>query len=148
MAYKLVLPGSPDGLPFIWNISQHVGCYQCPNLPTDVELVQFMLKGLVDAGQLGHEGVTGLRTPPLATGGSFNAVLGFWIFYLQTGGKSSATVDGIMSPAKGTSYGGGVWAITKLNHVYKECFPAQWANLSADVRLSPPLRAQLQKTTP
>lgn len=150
MAYKLIFPTPIDGLPFIWNISAHVGCKSTnPNYSTDVELIQFFLREQLKSGALGSKANTGSRLPDLPVDGKFTSVTGFWIFYTQLGGLDSATVDGVVSPARGgTSYGGGAFAIAKMNFNFKKAFPDAWQNLDKDPRLSPALRAQLTRTTP
>ncbi len=149
MAYKLNFAYPIDGMPFIWNVSQHVGCKSGnPNYATDVELVQFFLREQIKAGLLGTQATQGAFAPQFAVDGKYTAAVGFWIFYSQLGGKESAVVDGIVSPAKGTNYGAGAWAIAKMNFNYKKMFPAEWANLACDTRLSAALRAQLATSTP
>lgn len=149
MAYKLNFAYPIEGMPFIWNVSQHVGCkVNNPNQATDVELVQFFLKEHIKSGVLGAKASRGAFEPKFAVDGKYTAAVGFWIFCSQLGGSESAVVDGIVSPAKGGTYGSGVWAIAKMNYHYKKMFPAEWANLANDTRLSAALRAQLAKSTP
>ncbi len=145
MAYKLVFPYPQRGLSFIWNVSQHVGSKKtCPNRPTDVELSQFFFQELFKAGIIGGD-VPGGAKPP-AVNGSFDATLGFWIFLEQD--SPGAVKDGVMSPAKGFSYGSNVWLIVWLNYHYMKNFPDSFANLDKDPRLSMTLRSELSKTTP
>lgn len=149
MAYKLNFAYPTGGMPFIWNVSQHVGCRsENPNQATDVELVQFFLRETIKVRDLGAKAASGAFTPSFELDGKYTSALGFWIFYSQLGGAAAATIDGIVSPAKGTSYGTGAWAIAKMNYHYKKIFPNEWANLANDMRLSAALRAQLAKSTP
>lgn len=149
MAYQLKFSYPQNGLPFLWNISAHVGCSaSCPNKPTDVELVQFFLSELIGAGVIGTQANAATRLPKIAVNGKYDAITGFWLFYSETGGSSTAVVDGIASPAKGVVYGTGAWAIAKMNHAYKQMFPTLWENLKNDVRLSAALRMELAKNVP
>jgi hypothetical protein len=144
MAYKLTF-APYKGLSFIWNVSQHVGWKKtCPNRPTDVELCQFLFKQLHERGIIGAA-VVGSAQPPTVTG-VFDSALGFWIYLEQD--VPGATADGVISPAKGVSYGSNVWLIAWLNYQYFKAFPAEHANLDKDSRLSMGLRAELAKTTP
>ena len=147
MAYKLMLPGQPDGLPFLWNVSQHVGRLKNhPNRPTDVELVQFLVVENLNRGLLGFNGSPGSKAPPLAVDGRFTAILGFWIFYCELDMQS---VDGVVSPAHGMVYGPrGAWAISKLNYWLSHADFALWSGLDDNPRLSPALRAELKRTAP
>jgi|RhiMetdeSRZDD1v2_1073273.scaffolds.fasta_scaffold1006854_1 hypothetical protein len=150
MAYKLVFPAPQNGMPFIWNVSAHVGWgVEHPNRPTDVELVQFLLSELTKKGVVGRTANGAAKSPPIQVNGRFDPVIGFWIWFAQDSPSlKTETIDGIVSPAKGMSYGGGKWLIAKLNFSYKQHFPNDWQNLNSDTRLSSALRADLSKTTP
>jgi hypothetical protein len=152
MAYKLMLPGTPDGMPFLWNVSQHVGrLKKHPNLPTDVELVQFLIVENVNRGLLGFNGTSGSKAPPLSVDGRFSAILGFWIFYCECSASptSPQQVDGVVSPAHGTSYRAGAqWAIARLNKWLRDADYGFWSSLDGDSRLSAGLRFELKRTAP
>ena len=147
MAYKLLIPGGGNDLPFVWNVSQHVGCAKtCPNRKTDVELCQFLFRELAVNGHIGDSLTSGALRPMIQVTGTFDPTLGFWIYLEQDapGVKS----DGIISPAKGLAYGSAMWLISWLNYQYKKAFPEAYMSLDKDVRLSPALRAELAKTWP
>ena len=147
MAYKFVLPYPQQGLPFIWNVSQHVGYKKtCPNRTTDVELCQFFFRQLADAGDIGESVVGTAKMPKISVNGIFDAVLGFWIYLEQD--TPGATMDGVISPAKGVSYGSNIWLITWLNVRFQKNFPEAFLTLDKDPRLSAALRADLSKTKP
>jgi hypothetical protein len=147
MAYKLVLPYPQKGMTFLWNVSQHVGALKtCPNRTTDVELCQFFFKELVDGGFIGSTIVGSAKAPIIQVNGVFDSVLGFWIYLEQD--VPGAVKDGIISPAKGVSYGTSMWLISWLNGTYRKHFPDAFANLDKDIRLSPGLRADLVRTQP
>ena len=150
MAYKLMLPGQPDGLPFLWNVSQHVGRLKNhPNRPTDVELVQFLVVENLNRGLLGFNGSPGSKAPPLAVDGRFTAILGFWIFYCECSNNASQAVDGVVSPAHGTAYRpGAAWAIARLNKWLRDADFDFWSTLDDDPRISPGLRFELKRTAP
>lgn len=144
MAYKLSF-APQNGLSFIWNVSQHVGWKKtCPNRPTDVELCQFLLKELVEKGIIGSTVIGSAKAPQV--NGVFDSTLGFWIYLEQD--TPGATADGVISPAKGISYGANVWLITWLNNQYRKAFPQSYETLHLDSRLSMGLRAELSKSTP
>ena len=150
MAYKLMLAGSPFGMPFIWNVSKHVGPAKAhPNQATDVELVQILLAESIKRGWPDEAASSGVGAPPVTVDGKFNSVLGFWIFYAQRyDGPSSATVDGVVSPAHGMMYGGAPWVIAKLNNFLRFKDFNTWSKLDSDTRLSMELRSELKTTSP
>lgn len=147
MAFKLVFSVPDNTMPFIWNVSQHVGpLHENPNRRTDVELVQFFLKELVESGHLGKTANAAVKQPPIRVNGVMDAVTGFWICFAQRGAQ---TADGVVSPAKGMMYSQvSAWSISKMNFVYRKQFGDKWQNLDNDQRLSSALRAELKKTTP
>lgn len=142
MAYKLVT--NNPALPFIWNVSSHVGHLDtCQNRRTDVELLQFMLSEMFH--QFPHTNGAAME-PQVRPNGKYDAALGFWIFRAQDQNQNR---DGIVSPAKGTHFAAGHgWVIAKINYHFKNTFPDRWANLDSDPRLSPALRAELKRTNP
>ncbi len=64
--------------------------------------------------------------------GTYDPLTGFYIFYLQAKIRRStpaSIVDGVISPAHGTIYGGGVWTIVHMNFIsYNQNRPA-WETL-------------------
>ncbi|MEP7364824.1 MAG: hypothetical protein ABI972_16335 [Acidobacteriota bacterium] len=150
MAFKMAVGWNKEKLPFIWNVSKHVGCKaENPNAATDVELVQFFLSEMVKSGELGRLAHGGVRTPPLRVTGMMDAVTAFWIFYVELGGDPAATHDGVVSPARGgIDYGVGYWAIAKMNIHFRRVFPEVWLNLDNDPRLTMALRTELKRTSP
>jgi hypothetical protein len=147
MAYKLMTPQGGKDLPFVWNVSSHVGCAKtCANRHTDVELCQFFFRELATHGYI-VETLTGTALRPMVqVTGTFDPVLGFWIYLQQD--APGVVSDGIVSPAKGIAYGSAMWLITWLNYQYRKAFPEAYQTLDKDVRLSPALRAELAKTWP
>ncbi len=149
MAYKLAVGYNKEKLPFIWNVSKHVGCkVENPNQATDVELVQFFLRELVNNNILGTKAHAGVRLPAIQVNGRMDAITGFWIFFVEQGGDPNAVHDGIVSPAKGVDYGNGYWAIAKMNIHFQKHFPDAWLNLDNDPRLSMALRTELKRSKP
>jgi len=151
MAYKLILSQSnPVRMPFIWNVSTHVGpAKRHPNRATDVELVQFLLAESLKRGWPDEPSTSGAAVPPVTVDGRFNAVLGFWIFYSQQcSATPAASVDGVVSPAHGVMYGGGAWVIVRLNNYLWAADTTFWSKLDNDPRLSPGLRSELKRTAP
>lgn len=147
MAYQMMLPPGSE-MPFIWNVSTRVGpTVDCPNRPTDVELVK-VFTDVIAKGPF-HALRNEARRPPLVVNGTFDAVLGFWIFNTQFSSRFSTLVDGIVSPAKGVFYGPKTaWVIVKFNHTMFVEDKNRWLKLNTDTRLSAELRRELSKTTP
>lgn len=88
MAARLKLNGGP--LPFIWNISARVGPgSDNPNLPTDVELLKVLLVMALNDPAIARFGLKGNSIRP-ERGGTFDTVLGFWIFRFQQLGNTLA----------------------------------------------------------
>ena len=140
MARKQKASGSTS-LSFFYNVTSHVGPLQSnPNLPDDVELVQFfimkIMPKLVPASNK-------LGLPRLTR--SFDAVTGFWIYRTQEG-TGSQTIDGIVSPAKSdTLYApNSAWTIVRFNSHFQTQFPSEFANLPDNPLLSASLRASIR----
>jgi|SRR5579863_1404250 hypothetical protein len=147
MAHKLILQKPFQGMGFIWNVSAHVGCKaSCPNRPTDVELVKFLFREYLKRQTFQRLKPT-CSSPPITLNGSFDAILGFWIY--STEDWPGATSDGVISPARGMTYGpGGLWVISLLNGNLFKAAPDFWAGIGQNSELSPALRAELAKTSP
>lgn len=138
MAFKMNIRSTQFGLSYIYNVSRHVGADvdRCANLHDDVALVQFLFKEVMPKvapvnSQWGLPKVTG----------QFDAATGFWIYHAQSGGS---TRDGIVSPAKGVTYGVDAWMISKLNYQFKQHFPQRFERLADDPELPMSLRASLK----
>ncbi len=146
MAYKFMLKQPFEGMTFLWNVSDKVGCKtECPNRATDVELVKFLVRESLKSPF--HRLSASCKTPAIMMNGSFDAVLGFWIYAYED--FPGATSDGIVSPARGASYSAGeLWLITYLNGTVHKTAPDLWAGLDKNQQISQALRTELQKTTP
>lgn len=141
MACKLRINPPSQGLNFIYNVSSHVGdARTCPNLKDDVQLVQFLLREVVP--KLDPTGGRKIQELPRPSG-QFDVLTGFWIYNMQSSNEDIVTVDGIVSPAKGVSYGSKAWLIAGLNFKYKQFFPDRFEKLHLHPELSPTLRASL-----
>jgi hypothetical protein len=87
-----------------------------------------------------------ISAPPPRLTGVFDLSTGFWIYEAQFVMGRQATIDGVVSPARGNSisYGqGNFWLIGSLNFGYYEGFPGRYESLPEDGRLSPGLRAAI-----
>ena len=146
MAYKFMLKQPFEGMNFLWNVSDKVGCKtECPNRATDVELVKFLARETIKGPF--HRFSAACRNPPLTMNGSFDAVLGFWIYAYED--YPGATSDGIVSPARGSTYAPGeMWLISYLNARVHKLSPDLSAGLDQNQQISQALRTELQKTTP
>jgi uncharacterized membrane protein len=116
MAHLMAPQPSAPGLPVFFNVDGVVGAAPAQNLREDVLLVQFFFsviaKNVTEPAAkavLGAVKVTGVIDAPTIAA----------IKDIQERHKKNnpgAIVDGRMSPAKGGyNYGGGHWAITRLN---------------------------------
>lgn len=112
MAHRLTLPRGA-AIPFIWNVSGHVGDHQSrPNQPTDVNLVKYLFTAV---RSFGHSS----PMPPglvvtLPQDGRFDVSLAYSILRYQ---RSMRQVhpDGVISPAKATAQADSTWVIGRLN---------------------------------
>jgi len=115
----------------IVNVLGRVGSRE-PNNPDDVRVVQRLLQ-MCSRGKAFSSSV-GAAQPT----GHFDAVTGFWIFWVQERTRAlishSQIVDGVVSPAHGTHYapGGGIWTIVMLNENAKLNSPAEYAAYLAE----------------
>lgn len=141
MACKLKFSHPNQGMSFIYNVSSHVGDSRtCPNLPDDVQLIQFLIRELIP--KLDASGGRKIRELPRLTG-QFDALTGFWIYNIQSSNEDVVKVDGVISPAKGVTYGAKAWTIAGLNYKYKQFYPDKYDKLHLHPELSPTLRASL-----
>jgi hypothetical protein len=109
-----------EGLTKIVNVFFPVGPHQ-PNQAEDVRVVQ----NLMHAVALFSAGRAGISAPEV--NGRFDAVTGFWIFYLQSTLRAGhiGVVDGIVSPARGGAYFGATPSfIAHLNGAAHRANPA------------------------
>lgn len=113
------------GMSTIVNVLQRVG----PQEPNDVADVRVVQRLIAMAGRGSSVSRIGL---PAVTG-SFDAATGFWIYHLQNVQRRShpqQIVDGIVSPARGSTYSGNdYWVIVMLNGLAKEKSPGEYAAL-------------------
>ena len=144
MASKLQLgPSSP--IPFIWNVSHHVGdSVSCQNQPTDVDLVKLLIAETIRGNRLSW--VNRALRVPFQIDGQMDLALAYWIraFNDEIGARLSPRQAGIISPARGASYGGDLWTIVKLNGLLREVAPGVWQDLPNHRNASPQLRRELQ----
>lgn len=131
MARILALNPPYDGMSMIVNVLGRVGSRE-PNNPDDVRVVQRLLQ-MCSRGKTFSSSV-GVAQPT----GHFDAVTGFWIFWVQERTRAlisrSQIVDGVVSPAHGAQYapGGGIWTIVMLNENAKLNSPAEYAAYLAE----------------
>ena len=145
MASKLLLNRPVDGMTFIWNVSEHVGDnVSCPNQPTDVDLVKILLGETIRAGA--PSWVNRSLRVAFQVNGQMDVSLAYWIraFNDQQGSALSARQAGIISPARGASYGGDYWTIFKLNVLLKRTAPNVWQDIPNHRSSNAALRSELQ----
>ena len=125
---------------FIYNITSHVGGQRtCPNQADDVMLAQFFMREVV--AKIAPDRT--VRELPQVNG-KMDAITAFWIYHCQNVEGGSMQIDGIMSPAKGLTYGSRAWLISVLNFHYKKYFPDKFDKLADHHEFSPSLRASLK----
>lgn len=109
-----------------YNVSSHVGKNK-PNQPDDVQLVQFLCKRMAIAGEPKEAPDVVAKMAAVEVTGTYDDATGAAILALQKWHGSIA--DGIVSPAKGGSYAGGVHTIWLLNSFVKGSIPKVWPRL-------------------
>jgi hypothetical protein len=146
MAHRLLLPSRPGGMPFMWNVSAHVGeLASCPNRPTDVELVKQLLAMLRTFVTAKVPRAPGVAHAPMAINGQFDITLAYWIYSTQAHGGQGTVVDGIVSPAK--AFGDpGTWLLCRWNQALFQANRMAWEALPQQPQLSAALRGELAKT--
>ena len=120
-----LLPFNPPyrGLSVAVNVMGRVGTKE-PNNVDDVKVVQKLLQLCSRGSEFASE--IGLPT----VSGRFDAATGFWIYRFQDIDRKktpSSIIDGVISPARGSSYGGGTWTIISMNLFAKEKDPQGYA---------------------
>ena len=114
-----------QGQSSIINVLAHVGPNQ-PNNPDDVKVVQQLIQLVAK----GSEGVAAIGVPNVT--GRFDASTGFWIYHAQyvhkKRGHTHQIIDGIVSPAHGTTYASGAtWTIMAFNVLAWKADPRGYA---------------------
>jgi hypothetical protein len=144
MASKLQLSSPVSGMNFIWNVSQHVGDnVSCPNQPTDVNLVKILIAETIRPNP--PSWINRSIRIPFTVNGQMDIALAYWIraFNDQQGSALSPRQAGIISPARGASYGRGYWTIVILNSLLKQVAPSVWQDIPNHRSASPQLRSEL-----
>lgn len=113
------------GLSVLVNVVNRVGPSELNN-SSDVRVVQRLI-------QMGARGTSaGVKIGLPAATGNYDAATGFWIYHVQFIQKRShpnQIVDGIVSPAHGSSYAPDThWAIVLFNALAKDQSPAEFAS--------------------
>ena len=122
------------GMSFILNVDGQVGP-DGANDPGDVRLVQRLTNMAAKIGTKGSR--IGL---PSVTG-QFDAATGFWIYNLQAHMKNShpnQIVDGIVSPARGSTYTANTsWTIALLNYYANQGSSGEYSALQDEAMAWP-----------
>jgi hypothetical protein len=126
MAYVTKLDPPSDGMDQYLNVATKVGAdSDCVNEASDVRAVQSLIALIL-------RGTKGVKLGVPAPSGEFDAVTGFHIFNIQNFVKKKrpgTIVDGCVSPARGISYGGGVYSILHLNGMARANDKAAWETI-------------------
>src|SRR5262245_35975766 len=114
MAERLAIQGLP-GMTHFWNVSQRVGGRQdCPNRPTDVELVKVLMKKALEDPTIAGV-VARTPSPQIVVNQQWDATIGYWIFRFQDH-DGHPVIDGVASHAKRLVYQpGSAWVIGLIN---------------------------------
>jgi hypothetical protein len=145
MASRLQLHRPVEGMSFIWNVSHHVGDnISCQNQPTDVDLVKILIVEIIRANSLSW--VNRALRIPFVINGQMDMALAYWIRAIndEMGSALPTRQAGIVSPARGGSYGRDYWTIVKLNGLLKVAAPNVWQDLPNHPSVKPQLRSELQ----
>lgn len=153
MAHKLTLQNSPN-MPFIWNITQHVGdAPSCQNLPNDVLLTKILIGEWLRVAQ---PNINAACREPFEVSAGMNIRVAYWIRAVNeahtTAGTGAAAsmgwaAKGILSPARGASFGNGnQWTIFRLNMALFERARPVWDNLPNHPNCSGALAQELANT--
>ena len=138
MAFRMPIPRNSTGLTEFMNVSAKVGTESdCVNRTNDVEAVQRMLNLFIPQTSIFKFGF-GL----CKTNGTFDALLGFYLFKLQRGGIlagfKSDVVDGCVSIATGFGYGAHTqYTIVAINQAANNFNKVGYDNFMATFRESP-----------
>ncbi|MCI0639306.1 MAG: peptidoglycan-binding protein [Gemmataceae bacterium] len=113
-----------------FNVDAHVGP-NCQNKMDDVMLVQYLMRKLAEAGIPADNPAVRTTMSDVSPTGQFDATTGEGIraFQEYMRGKFGGVVDGRVSPAKGPSYGNGVYTIYNLNCWMRGAFANVWPRL-------------------
>ena len=144
MASKLQLSTPVDGMDFIWNVSEQVGDnISCQNQPTDVNLVKILIAETIRPNP--PSWVNRSLRIPFRVNGVMDIALAYWIraFSDRQGSALSSQQAGIISPARGASYGRDYWTIVKLNSLLKHVAPNVWQDIPNHPNASAQLRLEL-----
>ena len=138
----LLVPHGYSHLTF--NVDSHVGP-GCPNKIEDVLLVQFFLS---ETAGLAIEPVLKSKLTKVPKSGTCDSATidGIRAFQQSFHDRNPAqVVDGIVSPAKGASYGGGAWTIVLLNVNVRDANSGAWPRLQDYIGCPPILAARTQE---
>lgn len=109
-----------------FNVEHPVGP-NCPNVPEDVMLVQYLLRKLGQAMFPGDDPGLQARFSAVQATGDFDAATADSILRFQK--RFTAVADGRVSPAKGISFGKGLYTIYELNYWMKDMYHGIWPRL-------------------
>jgi hypothetical protein len=144
VAAKLQLRSPVLGMSFIWNVSHHVGDnISCENLATDVELVKILMAETMRPHP--PQWVNPLLRIPFVINGQMDIAVAYWIRVFNDRQESALSYleAGIISPARGVSFGKDCWTIFKLNNLLKQLAPNIWQDLPNYHAASSQLRSEL-----
>jgi len=123
MSRVLTLNPPFHGLSIIVNVLKPVGPSEL-NDTTDVRVVQRLIR------MAGKGSAAGVKIGLPSVTGSYDAATGFWIYHVQRVQRRShplQIIDGIVSPAHGSSYASNThWAIVLLNALAKDTSPSEF----------------------
>ena len=134
-------------LPLFFNVDEGVGKRR-PNRTEDVLLVQFLIKAVIQKVPQGADVTMIERMSKVPVNGLCDDATIDGILAVQEALKKrnpGVVVDGVISRARGYSYGAAKWTIVWLNQGLRNDFPNIWPRLQ-DIRICPPaLKSKLAK---
>jgi len=126
---NVFLPGPGDHL--IFNVDAPVG--PGTGSTEDILLVQFLIRKVAEKRLNAHPALKArmLKVPlsGVADAATVDGIKAAQEYLKAEPGYGGTVVDGRVSPARGISYGGGVWTICVLNNTVRDLYPELWPRL-------------------
>ena len=139
---RIFVPDPTDHM--IFNIDAHVG-QGCTNKSDDVFLVQFLMRKAGEKKPVDRPDIRA-RLVKVPLSGTVDPLTVDGIKAAQEAMRAkrpTTVVDGIVSPARGVDYGGGIWVIVTLNDSVRTSFPDKWPRLQDFSDCPEPLKTKV-----
>lgn len=124
-------PGN-DLIPIFFNVDSSVGHNAQNSSPVDIMLVQFLMRKAAERDAAGIQPDRKQRMLRVSPDGRCGPITIDGIRAVQETMKDKhpgTTVDGRVSKARGTEYGGGFWTIVSLSAAVRTRYPESWPRI-------------------